>query len=476
MKKFDILKSFKSNKFKYGGYATVLTIVVFAIVIALNLVVGQLDLKMDLTKKKLFSLSNESVQLLSKVNKDIKIYALYEQGKEDVAIKEVLNKYSAKSKKITVEFVNPLLHPEFTVKYAKPGENISMGSLIVEAKNKYKVINPEDLYLVSKQTQQVESSAVEEKVSLAINYVCTDKNTIAYVLQGHNETQLSDQVTKKLEAQNYMLKPIDMLANEWKPEKKDLLIINSPRRDISGEELTKIKDFLANNGRGMFFVDYTKDDLPNLKQLLKSYGLSIEKSIVIENDLNLTVGGNKTYLMPRMLDNAILNPIKNSKLAIVMVAAQPIVTLKERKNSLVIDQLLVTSESSFGKMDIASKTMEKEKSDLSGPFSLAVTVMDKKDYSDETNNPKLVVISTSSVAAGQLISTTKGANLDFLSNCFNWLAENNDGITVFTKTILQDNLVMTASAQLIVAGIAVILIPLIVVICGIIVWVRRRHL
>jgi len=44
-----IKSSFKTRKFKYGGYAAMLTASVIAILIVLNLLVGQIPAKLDLT-------------------------------------------------------------------------------------------------------------------------------------------------------------------------------------------------------------------------------------------------------------------------------------------------------------------------------------------------------------------------------------------------------------------------------------------
>lgn len=51
----SIRNSFRDKKFKYGGYATLMTAVVIAIAIIINLVVDQINWKLDLTQNQMFS-------------------------------------------------------------------------------------------------------------------------------------------------------------------------------------------------------------------------------------------------------------------------------------------------------------------------------------------------------------------------------------------------------------------------------------
>ena len=110
MEKF--VNSFKNKKFRYGGYATAITAVALAILIIINLLVGKLNLKVDLTKNKLFSLSEQTYNVLDKLNKNVTIYVFDEAGKENETIKEIADKYAARSKKIDVQFKDPIKYPQ----------------------------------------------------------------------------------------------------------------------------------------------------------------------------------------------------------------------------------------------------------------------------------------------------------------------------------------------------------------------------
>ena len=91
MKIFEkIFKSFKDKKFKYGGYATLMVAVVIAVLAAINILVDQLPWKADLTKEKIYSLSEQTYSILDSLEKDVMIYALYEVGRENPTVDEIL--------------------------------------------------------------------------------------------------------------------------------------------------------------------------------------------------------------------------------------------------------------------------------------------------------------------------------------------------------------------------------------------------
>jgi ABC-2 type transport system permease protein len=479
MKKPDIRKSFQHKKFKYGGYATLLTMIVLAIVIALNLVVGQLDLKLDLTKNKLFSLSEQTTNILKDLKSDVNITVLSQAGKENQAIREMIVKYTDKSKRIKLDYVDPLQHPEFANKYTKNGESLSENSVIVESGNKYKVINAYDLYNFSQDGTSAESLAVEQRVTGAIMYVTSEKNPVVYTLQGHNESAIPASVAKSLENENYITEEFTLVGTDWKPEKEDILLISSPKRDISSEELTKIKDFLGKGGKALIFVDLIQTELPNMAQLLNYYGVNVKNALVYEGNVSNTIANQKIYLLPNMKNHTILNPLLSSKLPVLTYAAQPIEELKVKRDTITIEPLLTTSDEAYAKTDLANlqtKSQEKEQGDLTGPFNLAITITDKLDYNDVTKNPRIILFTSSAVMNEEFISSTNGGNLDMIMNSLNWLVDRKENVSIRPKSLSAEILNINAYQQLTVAGISVVVIPVIIAVAGVTVWLRRRHL
>ena len=99
-----------------------MTAVVVVAVIIINLIVNSFGIKADLTKNKLYTLSEDTITLLKNLDEDVSVTSVYEEGNEISVVKEILNKYASYSKHITVNNVDPYTNPSFATKYAKNGD------------------------------------------------------------------------------------------------------------------------------------------------------------------------------------------------------------------------------------------------------------------------------------------------------------------------------------------------------------------
>lgn len=480
MAKLNVGKSFRNKKFKYGGYAALLTTIVIAVIVAVNLVVGQLDLKLDLTKNKMFSLSEQTVNILNGLKSDVKIVGLYQSGKENMMVKEILEKYKGKSNKIVVEYVDPVLHPQYAKQYAKEGTSISEGSLIVISGGKNKIIEGSDLYNYNfnQQTlqQTAESLAAEQRITGAIMYVTSNRNPVIYTLEGHNEAAVSYDITKRMENENYTVNNLNLLTGEWKYTSGDILLINSPKRDITSDELKKITEYMSKGGRAIILMDFIDSDMPNFQKLMSTYGLSVQRAAILEGDTSKMIQ-NKLFLVPDQKDHDILNPLKSAKLPVIIPQAQPIEEVKVRKSSIVIEPLLSTSSKAYAKKEPAkSSTLEKEAGDIAGPFNIAVASTDKIDESKPELNSKMIVISSSMLLDSNFIQASGQGNTDFFMNGINWLVDKKENISISPKSLAVEPINIDVFNALVIAGLVVIVIPLVIAGSGVAVWLRRRHL
>jgi len=479
MKRLNIRDSFSTKNFKFGGYAAMMTAIVLAILIVVNLVVGQLNIKIDLTKNQLYSLSEQTYDVINNLDQDITIYALYETGKENTAFNEILNNYSEHSKRIHIEYKDPVLYPQFASQYDKEGGGIKTGSLIiVGSNNKFKVISPHELinYSMNQQTFQTiaESLAVEQKVTGAIQYIMAEKIPTIYTLEGHEEVSLPGDIIKQLGQENYEVKNLNLLTMDKFPEDGDILMVLSPRRDISIEEAEKINEFLEKQGRAIFIMGIKENEMPNMEGIINSYGVGLENAIIVERDTSRQFQ-NPVYIIPGFAEHDILNPLRAKKLPVLIPFAQAIEILQVKKKSIDIAPLLISSEDSYAKTNPNSETIEKEAEDLEGPFNVAVAITDKWYEDNQELITRVVVIGNKQFLDPQINAVSAGGNMDFFLNSINWLVDREESITIRPKSLLSRYLNLNMFQVLLFSGIAVILIPLAIGIVGIVVWLRRKN-
>ena len=109
MKKWNVKQSFSSRKFKMGGFQTLMIAIVVIVVVVLNLLVGKMNITVDLSSDKIYTLTDDTKNLVSGLSDDITIYYMVQDGNEATAIEKVLDEY-ARLSHIKVEKKDPVVY------------------------------------------------------------------------------------------------------------------------------------------------------------------------------------------------------------------------------------------------------------------------------------------------------------------------------------------------------------------------------
>ena len=113
-------KLFGTIHTKRGAYSLGLTAVAVAVVIVINLVAGRLPesvRNIDISDNQIYDITDTSKKMLKKLDKKVEIKVLAEKSSTDERIKTFLSKYAALSGKISVEWIDPVLHPAALTEY-----------------------------------------------------------------------------------------------------------------------------------------------------------------------------------------------------------------------------------------------------------------------------------------------------------------------------------------------------------------------
>ena len=140
------------------------------------------------------------------------------------------------------------------------------------------------------------------------------------------------------------------------------------------------------------------------------------------------------------------------------------------KNSSTVTKLLMTSEKAYGKKNFQSETLEKEKDDIAGPLCMAA-------ISEKMGDKPSAVMFIGSLSAVESEVVSEGAYLngDFVLNGLNYLSGNKESSSIRAKQVSPERMTMTQEQILSWMLILQFLIPGIIIILGIVVWLRRRY-
>ena len=310
--------SINKKSLKNGSYSMAVTAIVIAILVVVNLIVGQIPEKytqVDVSTQKLYTISDETVSYLKNLDTDITIYHIVQSGNEDSILEKMLTKYKEESKHITVEKKDPVLYPNFTSQYTS--DDVSDNSLIVVAGDKSKVINYSDLYetQVDYTTYQTNTTGFdgEGQIDSAISYVTSENLPVIYTLEGHEELELNSSLTDSLEKANYDVQSLNLLTQDAVPEDTGCLLIAAPQKDLSEEEAQKIITYMEAGGKVMIFTEYTGTDMPNLKSVLENYGVTTGDGVIMEGDTGHYIMQRPYYIVPTIDSSDITSDIKSNR-------------------------------------------------------------------------------------------------------------------------------------------------------------------
>ena len=478
--------SLGTRSFKVGGYSVIACLIVLAIAVVINIVVGALPetaTKLDTSSSGLYSLSDESKDFVKGLEQDITIYWVVQSGNEDATIENMLDRYDDLSKKLSVEKIDPDVYPTFLDQYMSGEDTVYNNSLVVESGDTFKYLAYDSIYEYDYSNYYTTGSydvsfAGESVITSALKYVTSGELGNIYALTGHGEASLSGSMKTAVLNQNYQITDLSLLTQGSVPEDADFLLIYSPASDISTDEENIILSYLQNGGKMLLITDpqSSNSSLPNLEAVMEYYGVYKTSGLVIDSD-----GSYAYYNMPYALlpalnsSHDITSPLSDAGYHVLLPVAEGLTVSDSLRDNESVTKLLTTSDSAISKAaGVNLTTYDKEDGDTDGPFALAVAVTETVD-NGETG---IVWVSSGAIADSDTNESVSGGNEDFLINAISWLsAEEGETAetTIHAKNLDYTYLTMSSGTVTALAMIMVIIIPLLVLAAGIIIVVRRRR-
>jgi ABC-type uncharacterized transport system involved in gliding motility auxiliary subunit len=461
---FSLLKRGLSRRsFFYSSNLLLIIVLVLAILVLVNYFLARHHYRLDFTVAKLHSLSDQSIKVVKNLKQDVSIKGFFREGNVSRAkMESLLNIYAYHSKKIKFEFIDPDKNPGLVKRYGITQD----GTAILESGDKENRI----------------TTATEEDMTNAIIKISREKKKMIYFLEGHGEgsvevTEESGFSTAKDEIQKlgYEVKKLSLALSETFPRDCALLVIPGPKKDLLPNELETIKNFIYKGGRVFFMVD--PQTAPGLTPFLLGYGIKLVDDVVVDTVSRL-FGGD--YFMPVMTEYEPHQITNNFRYATFFPYARSVDVAEQKPEGINVNLLGKTSPNSWSERQLDKKqvTFDKDK-DKQGPISLAAVVTinpkeEKKEAEKKKPEGRLAVFGDSDFVSNRYYNLSGNGNL-FL-NTVNWLTEEADLISIQPKTSSPRTIQLTPSQGRLIFFVSVVILPLIILILGVSIWVRRRSL
>ncbi len=477
---------FARRQFRYGGYATVLTAIVIAVVILLNVAVGAIEtnwaLTIDVTTIGATDFDEQTVKVINEVSEPVKAYTLYKDSTSNtlrIQVEEVLNKYRTMNNNITVENVDPIKNPTFVSQYTD-NENLTEGSIILtnEDESRIKVIDRADYYYYytsSYTGQTLTVFELEAKMTAGLMYVTSDETPRVFYLAGHGELDAENYctvLTQQLENVNYDVATLNLTSNaDVTLEAGDTVVVLNPVRDLNDAEYETLRKWLADGGRMLFALNQETDEtvLVNFTKLLDYYQMSFGDGVVME-DAAATSNWNTDYytLVPNMdAEHAVTAELAANSAYLMLPDVRPINEVSMPESGLQFNNILTSSANAV--------VVNGDETSLPGTQILAQTMLKAND--DPEKEIRIALVGTIYALADTSL-LNYSYNMSFSTAVFNWLVNREEStVNISSKLMANNTLAIPDSATAWTLGaIIVIAIPVIVLVAGIVVWMKRRRL
>ncbi|NOT58727.1 MAG: GldG family protein [Acidobacteria bacterium] len=453
-----LLGFFTGRSGKLGTNTAVLSLAVIGLLVIANLLGYRHHKRIDLTEEKLYSLSDQTRNVVAKLPKDVKVIKFDKQ--ENPGLKDLMAEYKGAGNRISYEFVDPESKPEIAKQY----KVTKFGETVVAAGDRI---------------EKIEATAVtEQELTNAILKITTDKLKTICFTEGHSERGLTDggaegfaNAEKKLKAENYETKAVNLAAGAGQiPAECSVLVVAGPKTALLAPEVSNIGKYLDGGGKVMLAFDPDTD--PQANDLLSKWNVELGNNTVLDVSAagQLFGGGPMAPLVMNFGSHPITDKFGRSMT--IFPLAREVKVGKASNTGVTTASLLTTSEQSWGETEIKAGVAPEYKDgtgDTKGPLTLAVAA--SKNLG-ENKEARLLVYGDSDFASNRALGFQK--NTDLFLNSVNWLAQDESLISIRPKATTNRSVTMSESQQRLFFWLCVAFLPLVVMATGVYVWWRRR--
>lgn len=389
MKGKKLWERLRQPKWRHGRRGAILTCAAVALFVLVNVSATSLEelygWRKDFSFNGYATTGEETKKALERVEQDVELYLLYQNGDEDEQILQVLNRYRTLSENISVLPTDVVRNPGVLTRFTGDETTaLASDSVVVSCPStgRYKVLDYQDFFTTGYNIEagafEVEGLSYEKKLTEAIVYVTREEIPTAGFLQGHGELSMSalKNLTDFLESNNVASRSVQLLSGDSLEDISCLFVVGL-QNDLADGETEALREYAQNGGNFFIVRDYTDPlgDVPNFLSLLRSYGVEPLEGVAVagEEDTD-TYYGEPLYIIPKMTDLDVLLPLKAGGYdVLLMPAASAFQTPGEADSSLSAAAALVTGPNGYVRsLTDGQNTLEKQEGDLEGEIALAV--------------------------------------------------------------------------------------------------------
>lgn len=453
----------------YGLHSAMTTVLVLAILGVVNFLAVKYPKKLDLTKSGINTLSDQTEKVFKHLEKPVK-FVFWAKVDEREKLRPLMDNLRGLSSKVEIEYADPV---KDIVRAKQAG---------IKAESTLQVF-------VGERSQLIEGPN-EEKVTNAVIKLSKNTSPVVCTITEHGERDFDSNepdgyglVKSALEKQSYALKKVNLVAEGKIPADCSLIAIVGPTKAFFEPEMKLLRDYLNAGGAAVVALDLNLkgpnfDASPELTKLLAEWGIDSDLAVVVDPVSQMLRLEATIPIVPTFSKDISITKDMAGHGNTVFPLTRPLRIATPAPNGVKATWLTQTTPNAWGEKDLPGlvKGVAKfeEGKDIRGPMYTAIAVEGKAPGSTAKKDTRIVAFGTSLVSANQW--TRFGNNLDLFANSVSWVLEDESLISIRAKEEPGGMVQLSAIQGGLVRLFTVLVVPGIMIVLGIVVWLRRKKL
>ncbi|MEP6962905.1 MAG: GldG family protein, partial [Acidobacteriota bacterium] len=331
------------------------TLIVIAILGAINFLANRYNKSVDTTANKRFTLSDQTVKIAKELKDDITV-SFWDRPDSFTNAKDLLDRYQNLSPKIKVEYND--IDKNRTQAIAA---GISKrGAITVKTGNK----------------KEEAKSLTEEEVTGAMVRALKGGDRVVCFTAGYGDSDPAETqpdgyaaVKELTEKNNYKTQTVALIPSPAIPKECTILVVGGPRHDLLAPAVDAIKAYVEGGGHALLMLNppikfgppaLQVDDNTGLTAMLESWGVKANKDLVLDlSGVGQLFGmGPELPVVTKYEDHAIVRAMRNSASAFPYARSLAITTT----DKAAVSPLLATSPTTVTTEDLKTPEIKVDKS------------------------------------------------------------------------------------------------------------------
>jgi len=482
------------------------------------LFVRQITFRVDLTSNQRFSLSEQTLLALEELKEPVKFWIFkmevphnanpvvaqnINRGLEIVReMEEVLKDYGRRNSHVTHEVVDIQEEPERASEF----EVRSPWTVVVAAGRKTRQLTPNDYFVPTQTARGTEPvPQFEECFTTAISTLTRQKTWTIVFTSGHLERSPEDEgdfgasaLNERLFKEGFTTLCTNLLLAGGVPEGCDLLVLAGPKDDFHEQELDYIEGYLM-QGKPAFFMA-AQDAKPNYRALVSRWGIDIGAAAIYDPEKMLVqqeLFSGRRFLrgfIPSIEPHRITRGLsEDTQRLVYLTFSAPLFRSQAAEDRgdektgakfarYSMYSLLKSTPSAWEESDL--RAPRQDAGERQGPFDAALVITVPPERREQRDGQETV---TQAGPAKELNLAVFG-DTDFIVNAYiqpgnmdlflatvNWAIGQEGRIAISPKVPRSYPIRLTEGEDNFIKYFAVVVMPIIVIITGVVVYFRRKR-